>query len=282
VSKVTSHALVAFNAYREVQVTEAVWLATLRLLFEALVPTFAEIAHVGRAFYDSERARQLPGIPQKPLYLVEPQFERFVLDMEDVKSSFFNQRTTNAEVHQAVLRTARYAENISRRQIIRAVEEPEIIPLENFQAEEPESPKTETAKAVRRETGTRSKVRGWARVPTGAETCSWCLMLASRGPVYSHGTAGSKLGFLETLRLSEAGELDPSKHLNQWHTGCDCSLVPVYDLRNWSGKERSELLYDLWLDATKDAYGEEKLRAFRRAIDSGKYDAALGEALRAA
>lgn len=30
---------------------------------------------------------------------------------------------------------------------------------------------------------------GYARVPTGAETCAWCLMLASRGPVYERDSA---------------------------------------------------------------------------------------------
>lgn len=50
---------------------------------------------------------------------------------------------------------------------------------------------------------------GWARVPSGAETCAFCLMLASRGFVY-----GSK---------ASAGGGD------QFHGDCDCMTVPGPD-----------------------------------------------------
>ncbi len=48
----------------------------------------------------------------------------------------------------------------------------------------------------------------YARVPTGAETCDFCVMLASRGFVY----ASSK----------SAGALD------HYHPGCDCRVVPGF------------------------------------------------------
>ena len=54
----------------------------------------------------------------------------------------------------------------------------------------------------------RAKPR-YARVPSGAETCEFCLMLASRGPVY-HTT-------------DSAGEG------NHFHANCDCRIVPVWD-----------------------------------------------------
>ena len=49
----------------------------------------------------------------------------------------------------------------------------------------------------------------WARVPSGAKTCAFCEMLASRGFVYySKQTAGA---------------------LKSWHSHCDCMIVPEWD-----------------------------------------------------
>lgn len=48
----------------------------------------------------------------------------------------------------------------------------------------------------------------FARVPSGAETCQFCIMLASRGPVYwTNETAGEE---------------------NHYHANCDCRIVPVW------------------------------------------------------
>lgn len=55
----------------------------------------------------------------------------------------------------------------------------------------------------------------WARVPSGAETCAFCLVMASRGFVYR--TAES------------AGDR------NRWHGKCDCQIVP-----DWSDDPRLE------------------------------------------
>lgn len=70
------------------------------------------------------------------------------------------------------------------------------------------------------------KVR-YARVPTGDETCDFCLMLASRGFVYqSEGTAGA----------------------GHTHSSCDCRCVP-----GWDGMEVEDYdprsIYDRWQDA---------------------------------
>lgn len=55
--------------------------------------------------------------------------------------------------------------------------------------------------------GDPSKPR-WARIPTGAETCPFCIMLASRGFVYhSAEKAGSK---------------------GHYHPNCDCRIVPGF------------------------------------------------------
>jgi len=57
--------------------------------------------------------------------------------------------------------------------------------------------------------GLRDKARvRFARVPSGKETCQWCIMLASRGFVY--------------LSKESAGEL------NHYHANCDCRVVPNF------------------------------------------------------
>ena len=48
----------------------------------------------------------------------------------------------------------------------------------------------------------------WARVPTGDKTCDFCIMLASRGPVY--------------LTEESAGAFD------KFHPHCDCKVVPFF------------------------------------------------------
>lgn len=78
------------------------------------------------------------------------------------------------------------------------------------------------------------KVR-YARVPTGAETCDFCLMLASRGFVYqSEGTAGA----------------------GHTHYACDCRCIP-----GWDGMEVEDYdprsIYDRWQDAI-DAKAKER------------------------
>ena len=55
----------------------------------------------------------------------------------------------------------------------------------------------------------RDKGARFARVPTGFETCTFCLMLASRGAVYH--------------TRKSAGEW---KH---FHRGCDCKVVPSFE-----------------------------------------------------
>lgn len=55
----------------------------------------------------------------------------------------------------------------------------------------------------------RDKGAMFARVPTGTETCTFCLMLASRGAVYhSRKTAGE---------------------WGRFHRGCDCKVVPSFE-----------------------------------------------------
>ena len=78
------------------------------------------------------------------------------------------------------------------------------------------------------------KVR-YARVPTGAETCDFCLMLASRGFVYQSESTAS------------------ASHV---HSHCDCRVTP-----GWDGMEVEDYdprsIYDRWQDAI-DAKARER------------------------
>ena len=69
----------------------------------------------------------------------------------------------------------------------------------------------------------------FARVPSGAETCEFCLMLASRGFVY-----GSK---------ANAGALD------HWHPHCDCRIVPGFKGFTEVEGYNPDALYDKWKES---------------------------------
>lgn len=65
----------------------------------------------------------------------------------------------------------------------------------------------------------------YARVPDGAETCDFCLMLASRGFVYQSEAAASHA-----------------------HSGCDCRTVPSWGTRGVEGYD-PRAIYGRWQDA---------------------------------
>ena len=93
------------------------------------------------------------------------------------------------------------------------------------------------------------KVR-YARVPTGAETCDFCLMLASRGFVYqSEGTAGA----------------------GHTHYACDCRCIPGWDGMEVEGYD-PQAIYDRWQDAI-DAKAKE--RAERNGTTASEERAAI-------
>ena len=85
----------------------------------------------------------------------------------------------------------------------------------------------------------RDKGAMFARVPTGTETCTFCLMLASRGAVYHS--------------RKSAGEW------RHFHRGCDCKVVPSFegdpDAELVQGVKPREL-YDLYKQFKEiDGYG---------------------------
>lgn len=63
----------------------------------------------------------------------------------------------------------------------------------------------------------------WARVPTGNETCSFCIMLASRGFVYHTKETASHA-----------------------HANCDCRVIPSWDKSPLAQGYDPEKYYDMW------------------------------------
>ena len=77
-----------------------------------------------------------------------------------------------------------------------------------------------------------SKGVRYARVPTGKETCGFCLMLASRGFDYTSRKAACDMGFA----------------FNRFHDRCDCRVVAGDELTTVEGYD-PDWLYDVYLDA---------------------------------
>lgn len=87
---------------------------------------------------------------------------------------------------------------------------------------------------------------GWARVGDG-DSCSWCLMLISRGNVYESARAAGD------VRYGGA----------QYHDHDGCQAVPVFDLES-PVLERAEELYDLWKQITAGHSGADARTVWRR------------------
>lgn len=78
----------------------------------------------------------------------------------------------------------------------------------------------------------------FARVPSGADTCPFCLMLASRGFVYTSEDAASHA-----------------------HRHCDCRVVPQFDGASVAGYD-PDLCYEMWKHPERfEATGDRSVRS---------------------
>lgn len=77
----------------------------------------------------------------------------------------------------------------------------------------------------------------FGRVPSGAKTCAWCTMLASRGFVYlSRETAGIAA--------------------DHYHDDCDCQVTPMWERGNAAIEGYDpDRMYDMYLQARDAASG---------------------------
>lgn len=207
------------------------WLSLLSLIFPEIQRQREAAATLAREFYDAQRAGNHPGLPRNDRSLEGTQFKDFVQNMEPARKLMSMEGSPDHAVSTLTLRSIREVENAGRQQIIHAVQndpQPKII-------------------------------RGWARVATGRETCAWCLMLVSRGPVYqSAENAGLGITDETASRMIAAGT-DVSGDMQEWHQGCDCIVVPVFKTeQNWDGKAASDRALELWNDASRAATQEQQ------------------------
>jgi len=186
-----------------------------------------QAAELGRRFYDSQRAINHPQLPRHDVYLETYDFKRFVKDMDPARERMSRETAPQDALTNLQLQATRVVENAGRQQIIHALKDD---PTPNI-------------------------LKGWARVATGRETCAFCLMLISRGPVYTNAsTGGLNLIDEEAIRRSWAYEDDDvSDQMEEWHPGCDCLVVPVFKSKAWPGEKEADRASDLWADATKEA-----------------------------
>lgn len=233
-----------FLPFRGVPVENDTWDSILQTIYPSVEQARRESAELAREFYDDLRAIEYPD-EQYDIDLAPYEYEWFEEAMRPSRQKFRLIDTSLGEVTQAALRVAKEVENGGRRTMLYAIQKD----------------------------GKRPK---WARVATGAETCGFCLMLVSRGPVYvTPDRAGAETGPDALDLLDEEGNAALTELMTRWHPGCDCKIVPVFDTeKDWPGKQDYLEAYKLWREVTKGYSGRDALNAFRRAIESGKIDPA--------
>lgn len=272
------------SAIRPNPMTDADWLAFLQAIFSVVRNQAMQAARLAREFYDSERQRQVPGVPMNPVNLAQLSFENFVRDMEPARKLASKPDFSPDLV---VARVARTVENGARRTMIRAVEnpDPDLDPhVDNDVVADPDKPPEPKRSSKDKQAAQLVKlVKGWARVPTGRETCGFCWMLASRGPVYtSSGTAGAKGSQKSVIRKVADGSFS-SDDMDKWHPGCDCKVVPVFKLDDWAGKDKYEAAWKVWKDEIQGKYsGKDALNEYRRLVERGEIQKILSGIRRAA
>ena len=267
------------------------WLSFLEFLFPEVQKRYEQSARLGRFFYDSQRKRFHPELVRHEMLLTDLKWEWFVKNMEPARKGLSQADSPPQAPAKAAFTAVREVEMAARRQIIGAVKNDDELKLKIDEQEDlPASTK---------------QVIGWARVATGRETCAWCLMLISRGAKLNHkknfgyaeaATAGIDLDDQTALDLyNEAGgDLELFRDLlyddqaeeslmEEWHTGCDCLAVPVFDVADWPGLDQAKQALQLWIDASKEAKkliesgesrtknnGTETLNALRRRLYKGE------------
>lgn len=207
--------------------TPTEWLQLLQFLFPEVQLRRQQAAVLAREFYDAQRLSYHP-TTRNDVSLEGTDFKVFMQSMEPVRKRMSQADSPSDALTMLTMQVVREVENAGRRQIIHAVQE-------------------------EKEPGV---LRGWARVATGRETCGWCLMLISRGPVYLEAnTAGLDLDEESAQRMIAAGE-DVSEYMEEWHTGCDCKVIPVFKADDWDNSPYGRAAAragDLWGDAMAEA-----------------------------
>lgn len=117
---------------------------------------------------------------------------------------------------------------------------------------------------------------GWARVLVGAYSCSFCAMLASRGPVYTSretaiGRGGNPLNAYHVPYPNKNGKVVGGV--------CDCVAVLVTSYTKWEGRAAWEALETLWENSGGKHSNKAARLAFRRVWDKKVRDGDTGQYL---
>ena len=274
-------------------------LAGWRKLLEALFPLVAQqrtaSAMSARRFYDAQRRINFPTVLQHDIELPATTWDGFVQAMEPARREVVKQVRMSAAkgdpvvpdkiARPVVLQTAKVVQDAGRDTIVKAAETDQIpdvvdnlerelkdaVRIEKraawggntYDVEVPDKPTrkdldTDYAKAA-------TKIVGWARVATGDETCGWCWMLVSRGPVHTDAASAGLDNPVDDIdALEELGTTNGSQdlktlqvaargHMTEWHPGCDCIAVPVFDRNNWAGRDTRLRALEDWKAASSAA-----------------------------
>jgi hypothetical protein len=60
-------------------------------------------------------------------------------------------------------------------------------------------------------------------------------------------------------------------HMEEWHDGCDCKVVPVFKRESWFGEDAAKRALEVWKDASREAVRDEDKGIVKRSgPDKGK------------
>lgn len=230
--------------FKNLPLARVTWTSLLGALFPIVVSARRESALLARQFYDEDRVAH--GLTDRfDIDLPDYEWEWFLNAMEPSFEAFVSGDMSDGQFAQTGLRAIKEIENAGRKELIKAVrDENEAYPSARI---------------------------GWARVATGRETCAFCLMLVSRGPVFEDAKDAGLNDEEKALELLESGADKATLRdlMTRWHPGCDCIAVPVRDINSWEGRDAWKEAEDIWYRTTKSFHGVDKLNAFRRAIERG-------------
>ena len=274
-------------------------LAGWRKLLEALFPLVAQqrtaSAMSARRFYDAQRRINFPTVLQHDIELPATTWDGFVQAMEPARREVVKQVRMSAAkgdpvvpdkiARPVVLQTAKVVQDAGRDTIVKAAETDQIPDVvDNLERELKDAVRIEKRaawggntydvevpdKPIRKDLDTdyakaATKIVGWARVATGDETCGWCWMLVSRGPVYTDAASAGldnpvdDIDALEVLGTTNGSQdlktlqVAARGHMTEWHPGCDCIAVPVFDRNNWAGRDTRLRALEDWKAASSAA-----------------------------
>jgi hypothetical protein len=243
-ARIVSIILSILLPWRFLPMTRQSWPAVVNGMYPLVEQARNESSDLARTFYDAQRAQHNPNADRLDVYRAPYALDWLAEALNPAKDDFLRPGDDNeGAITKTALIVAKEVENGGRRTQLYAVQDD-------------------------------SLVKGWARVATGRETCAFCMMLVSRGPVYltaeSAGFDANDTSAAQILARGDNSEID--ELMTRWHPGCDCKVVPVYDRSSWPGRDAYLQAAKFWREHTKGFSGNDALNALRRAIDNGEVD----------